>query len=462
MLQKLRSNPILKLIPLFLFFLSIIFLLPNTAFFFSGAESIVLDSGFYDFDPSLLIRNRVINLIILFGVLGVLFLVFKSLFGLMIAIPAIIFLLTSCWVFLIGFWLSFDHLLALYHSALFLTLLFYSRKQSNLLLGLIFILTIGSLLIDSLGTTLFLSVLFFGAVRQHKLSKTENYFWFILFLLSIGMIFTRFNVPSAWKTYLGIQSSDYLLFYGLVLMALWPFIGFIFAAFKDTISKWKKGDIWSIWMLTATFAAIISQSPAFILPVSLLVGKHVMDYDLEHYPYRHIIKYCSTFLWVIWFFLSILLMTGGHLFQSEGGFRMGFQLGFGIWVFGLISIIGMYGKHFYIMRLGLLGGNIWVTFTLFIILIPYFGNEFLLNKVWNMALKDKTSIALSVDQKYVEGLNYTVKSIQKRDFNSKKYLVTKSEIDKKLDSIIGYSQTWRKETLYFVDSLPLRSKKIKE
>ena len=462
MLQKLRSNPILKLIPFFLFFLSIIFLLPNTAFFFSGAESIVLDSGFYDFDPSLLIRHRIINLIILFGVLSVLFFVFKSLFGLKIAIPAIIFLLTSCWFFLIGFWLSFDHLLALYHSALFLTLIFYSKKQSNLLLGLVFILSIGALLIDALGTTLFISVLFFGAVRQQKFSKVENYFWFSLFLVSIGMIFTRFNVPGHWKTYLGIQSSDYVLFYGLVILALWPFTGFIFAAFKDAISKWKKGDIWSIWMLTATFAAIISQSPSFILPVSLLVGKHVMDYDLDNYPYKHIIKYWSTFLWVIWFFLSIILMSGGYFFESEGGFRMGFQLGFGIWVFGLISIIGMYGKHFYIMRLGLIGGNTWVTFSLFIILIPYFGNEFLLNKVWNMALKEKTSIVIMNNQKYVDGLNYTIKSIGKRNFKTNKYLVSKSEFPKSLDSIIGFSTNWKKENLYFVDSLQLRSNKIKK
>lgn len=462
MLQKLLTNPILKLIPFFLFFLFMVILLPNTAFFFSGAESMVLDSGYYDFDPSLIIRHRIINLILLFGILGVLFLVFKSLFGLKIAIPSIIFLLTSCWVFLIGYWLSFDHLLALYHSALFLTLLFYSRKQSQVLLGLIFILSIGALLIDTLGTTLFLSVLFFGAVRQQKLSKIENYFWFMLLLLSIGMILSRFNISGTWKTYLGIQSSDYLLFYGLVLMALWPFTGFIFAALKDAISKWKKGDVWSIWMLTTTFAAIISQSPSFILPVSLLVGKHVMDFDLENYPYKHIIKYWSTFLWVIWFFLSILLMTGGHLFQGEGGFRMGFQLGFGIWVFGLISIIGMYGKHFYIMRLGLLGGNIWVTFSLFIILIPYFGNEFLLNKVWKMALNEKSKIEITADKKRVEGLNYTLKSIGKKNFKTNKYLVSKREFPQSIDSINGFSTNWRKETWYFVDSLSSGSNKIKK
>ena len=462
MLLKFLSYPVVKLIPFLLFFLGMVFFLPNTAHFFSGAESNLLDSGFYQFDPNILIRYRMINLLILFGVLGALFFVCRALFGVQIALISSIILLTSSWVFLIGYWLSFDHLLGLYHSALILTLLFYTKKQSNILLGLVFILTIGSLLIDALGTTLFLSVLYFGALRQQKLSKFENYFWFPLFILSVGIIIFRFTSPSTWKTYLGIQSSDYVLFYGLVLMALWPFVGFIFAAMKDAISKWKKGDVWSIWMLTALFAGIISQSPAFILPAALLIGKHVADFDLENYPYKHIIKYWSTFLWVIWFFLSIFLMTGGHLFQSEGGFRMGFQLGFGIWLFGLISIVGMYGKHFFIMRLGLIGGNIWVTFSLFIILIPYFGNEFLLNNVWKFANTQKTNVEWSEKIPELKGLHYTLRSIQRRSFKINKIIIPGNGSQLPTDSIAGFSRYFKKETLFLTSRDSLRSDEIKQ
>jgi len=326
---------------------------------------------------------------------------------------------------------------------------------------LVFILTIGSLLIDALGTTLFLSVLYFGAIRQQKLSKIENYFWLSLFILSVGVIIFRFTSASTWKTYLGIQSSDYVLFYGLVLMALWPFVGFIFAAMKDAIKKWKKGDVWSIWMLTALFAGIISQSPSFILPAALLIGKHVVDFDLENYPYKHIIKYWSTFLWVIWFFLSIFLMTGGHLFQSEGGFRMGFQLGFGIWLFGLISIVGMYGKHFFIMRLGLIGGNIWVTFSLFIILIPYFGNDFLLNNVWKFANIQKTNIEWRDKTPKLEGFHYTIQSIQRLNFKSNKKIIKRTDSQIATDSINGFSTYFKKETLYLISADSLRSDEIK-
>lgn len=461
MLLKFLSHPIVKLVPFLLFFLSMVFFLPNTTHFFSGTESNLLDSGFYQFDPNILIRHRIINLLILFGVLGALFFVCRVLFGVQIALIGTIILLTSSWVFLIGYWLSFDHLLGLYHSALILTLLFYTKKQSNILLGLIFVLTLGSLLIDALGTTLFLSVLYFGAVRQQKLSKIENYFWLSLFILSVGVIIYRFSSVSTWKTYLGIQSSDYVLFYGLVLMSLWPFVGFIFAAMKDAIKKWKKGDIWSIWMLTALFAGIISQSPSFILPAALLIGKHVIDFDLENYPYKHIIKYWSTFLWVIWFFLSIILMTGGHLFQSEGGFRMGFQLGFGIWLFGLISIVGMYGKHFFIMRMGLIGGNIWLTFSLFMILLPYFGNDFLLNNVWKFAIKQKTNVEWRDITPKPEGFNYTLQSIQSKNFKSNKTIIKRTDSQIPTDSITGFSSFLKKETLYLISSDPLRSDEIK-
>lgn len=462
MLLKFLSHPIVKLVPFLLFFLSMVFFLPNTTYFFSGAESNLLDSGFYQFDPNILIRYRIINLLILFGVLGALFFVCRALFGVQIALIGTIILLTSSWVFLIGYWLSFDHLLGLYHSALILTLLFYTKKQSNILLGLIFVLTLGSLLIDALGTTLFLSVLYFGAVRQQKLSKIENYFWLSLFILSVGVIIYRFSSVSTWKTYLGIQSSDYVLFYGLVLMALWPFIGFIFAAMKDAIKKWKKGDIWSIWMLTALFAGIISQSPSFILPAALLIGKHVIDFDLENYPYKHIIKYWSTFLWVIWFFLSIFLMTGGHLFQSEGGFRMGFQLGFGIWLFGLISIVGMYGKHFFIMRMGLIGGNIWVTFSLFIILMPYFGNDFLLNNVWKFANTQKTNVEWKEKTFKLEGLNYTLQSIQRMNFKNNKTIIKRTDSQIPTDSINGFSSFFKKEIFYLISTDSLRSDEIKQ
>lgn len=461
MLLKFLSNPIVKLIPFLLFFLSMVFFLPNTTHFFSGAESKLLDSGFYQFDPNILIRYRIINLLILFGVLGALFFVCRVLFGVQIALIGSIILLTSSWVFLIGYWLSFDHLLGLYHTALILTLLFYTKKQSNILLGLVFILTMGSLLIDALGTTLFLSVLYFGAIRQQKLSKIENYFWLSIFILSVGVIIYRFTSASTWKTYLGIQSSDYVLFYGLVLMALWPFVGFIFAAMKDAIKKWKKGDVWSIWMLTALFAGIISQSPSFILPAALLIGKHVVDFDLENYPYKHIIKYWSTFLWVIWFFLSIFLMTGGHLFQSEGGFRMGFQLGFGIWLFGLISIVGMYGKHFFIMRLGLIGGNIWVTFSLFIILIPYFGNDFLLNNLWKFANTQKTNVEWRYKTPKLEGFHYTLQSIQRMNFKNNKTFIKRTDSQIPSDSINGFSNYFKKETLYLISADSLRSDEIK-
>jgi len=106
-----------------------VFFLPNTTHFFSGAESNLLDSGFYQFDPNIIIRYRIINLLILFGVLGALFFVCRALFGVQIALITSIILLTSSWVFLVGYWLSFDHLLGLYHTALINPSFLYKKAK---------------------------------------------------------------------------------------------------------------------------------------------------------------------------------------------------------------------------------------------------------------------------------------------------------------------------------------------
>jgi hypothetical protein len=154
-------------------------------------------------------------------------------------------------------------------------------------------------------------------------------------------------------------------------------------------------------------------------------------------------------------------MTGGHLFQSEGGFRMGFQLGFGIWLFGLISIVGMYGKHFFIMRMGLIGGNIWLTFSLFMILLPYFGNDFLLNNVWKFAIKQKTNVEWRDITPKPEGFNYTLQSIQRKNFKSNKTIIKRTDSQIPTDSITGFSSFLKKEILYLISSDTLRSDEIK-
>ena len=141
---------------------------------------------------------------------------------------------------------------------------------------------------------------------------------------------------------------------------------------------------------------------------------------------------------------------------------MGFQLGFGIWLFGLISIVGMYGKHFFIMRLGLIGGNIWVTFSLFLILIPYFGNEFLLNNVWKFANTQKTKIEIIDKTTKMEGLSYTLKSIQRLNYNSNTIVIPRKGSQLPTDSIDGFSRYFKKETLYFISIDSLRSDEINQ
>jgi hypothetical protein len=113
------------------------------------------------------------------------------------------------------------------------------------------------------------------------------------------------------------------------------------------------------------------------------------------------------------------------------------------------------------MRMGLIGGNIWVTFSLFIILIPYFGNDFLLNNVWKFANTQKTIVEWRDKTPKLEGLHYTLQSIQRLNFNNHKIIIKRTDSQIATDSINGFSTYFKKETLYLISADSLRSDEIK-
>jgi len=114
------------------------------------------------------------------------------------------------------------------------------------------------------------------------------------------------------------------------------------------------------------------------------------------------------------------------------------------------------------MRLGLIGGNIWVTLSLFIILIPYFGKEFLLNNVWKFANRQKTKIEILDKTTKMEGLSYTLQSIQRLNYNSNTIIIPGKGSLLPTDSVDGFSRYFKKEILYFISSDSLRSDEIKQ
>jgi hypothetical protein len=114
------------------------------------------------------------------------------------------------------------------------------------------------------------------------------------------------------------------------------------------------------------------------------------------------------------------------------------------------------------MRLGLIGGNIWVTFSLFIILIPYFGNDFLLNNVWKFANRQKTNVEIIDKTSKMEGLTYTLQSIQQLNYNSNTIIIPKKGSQLPTDSIDGFSRYFKKQTLYFISIDSLSSDEINQ
>ncbi|MEY4030602.1 MAG: hypothetical protein RJA90_1865, partial [Bacteroidota bacterium] len=73
-------------------------------------------------------------------------------------------------------------------------------------------------------------------------------------------------------------------------------------------------------------------------------------------------------------------------------------------------------------------------------LIPYFGNEFLLNNVWKFANRQKTNVEIIDKTSKMEGLTYTLQSIQQLNYNSNTIIILKKGSQLPSDSIDGFSR----------------------
>lgn len=444
-----RSRLFLQLLPTFIFSLVFIACLPVEPLFLPGAESSLLDSGYFGFHPTGLGLLRQGHLLL--GLLALLGLAFALLpvFGFDIARAAGTLSLSSGWLFLLGHTLTFDLLLACYHTGLFLILLIAWKKPGNLWWLLALVLALGSLLIDDVGTTLFLSILFLGTTRLREKGKVIPLFGWGLLLVCLAGVAYRWVHPSTYETVVGFQAGNYLLFYGLLLMLTWPLLGFLPAVLKDSLGKWKRADPWSMWLLSAFFGGLVAQSPVSWLAFALLVCRHMVDFDAAEYPFRPLVRYWSAFIWVVSFFLFLFLLTFGHFFQSAGGFRAAFQAGFGIWLAGLLSLAGMYGNWPLLRKVGLLGGNAWVGVGFLYIILPLVHSESLLFQLWDRTTKQKSGWELvKLSQGEIPpGVKYVIQSANSQFSKTTPLILEKSE-QPAWDSIQGLAPDFRQRTWY--------------
>jgi hypothetical protein len=85
-----------------------------------------------------------------------------------------------------------------------------------------------------------------------------------------------------------------------------------------------------------------------------------------------------------------------------------------------------------------------------------------LNNVWKFANTQKTNVEWRDKTPKLEGLHYTLQSIQRMNFKNNKIIIKRTDSQIPTDSINGFSSYFKKETLYFISSDSLRSNEIKQ
>lgn len=237
-----------------------------------------------------------------------------------------------------------------------LGMLAYLKKPSSsyriLVYGAIFL----SVWLDPLSSLVLVLVISLGLTFLHPRGRLfmALHPWAALglALLAIGAAGRLDWTPDFF--YLGWGRMSFGRFAGWTVWSQLPLLGFLGAGLWDSIRKAGKKEEWAIVQLVVFIGALLAQSPAVLLPISLWVGRHLNDYFLKAYPHANVVKTIQLLHLVGFFFLATLLMLGGFWQFRGTGFRAGMALSATYWMLSLVGVIGLYGYN----RRFVLGGTI--------------------------------------------------------------------------------------------------------
>ena len=254
-------------------------------------------------------------------------------------------------------WLFFGQTLILMGMLAFL------KKPSALYRLITYVGILLATWLDPFSTIILVMVSSLGFVFFHPNGK--SYFslhpWAILGLAMLALWATESLHWSSETFYLGWGRSSWGQFSLWMVISQLPFLGFFVAGVWDSIQKARKKEEWSILQLVLLLAAWSAQSPAILIPISLLIGKHLNDYFLKNYPHGNIIKTVQLLHLVGFFFLATLLMLGGFWQYRGTGFRAGMAFSAVYWMLSFAGVIGLYGYNRRFVLAGLILSGVLAT-----------------------------------------------------------------------------------------------------
>jgi len=275
------------------------------------------------------------------------FLLGRRVFGITIALYALLVMLAGFWIVTLAKFGSGDAWLLAFQLTGMLSIILFLKKPGATYRLLTYAMILLSVWVDAFSSSLLFVLFPLVLTTLHPQGKRliALHAWFFA-AASVGLLYIAGVLE--WMPdiqYIGWGRMSWGRFVTFLLLSNLPFLGFFFAGLWDSIQKARKGEELSIILLSWIVVGIALQSPAVIGGVALLTGKHMHDYFLKNYPHGSIIKVTMLLHLISFFFVALVLMLGGF-FQFRGiGFRSAMAFSAVYWMMSLVAVIGLYGYN---------------------------------------------------------------------------------------------------------------------
>ncbi len=251
-------------------------------------------------------------------------------------------------------------------------------KQPTLQWRLLFYALLGlAVWIQPLETILFISLNTVGLYFFHPQRRSLIQLNPVAGLLGPALLFYLTGVLD-WKSetaYWSIASSGYLKFIGVSLLGWLPFLGFVLGGIREMVNKWKRKEELTIVLGVGMISAVIGHAIVFHGILAMIVGRQMIMYFNERFPYRAFVKTGAILHLVAAFTVAVVLTIYNFLEFRAAGFRSSLAVTTGYWMPAFMAVIGLYGINKRYVVVGTIWGGLLATFLFYVQFMPLIENR---------------------------------------------------------------------------------------
>lgn len=181
-------------------------------------------------------------------------------------------------------------------------------------------------------------------VLKRQLAKP---FTLIFAVFAISLLLGKFMgglISHRSFLYFDFVNLGHLKFFLLSLLGLAPFIGFTFAALRDLVYKFRRGEELAVLIGIGLLGSFLTLSLVFPFLLIFLTAKQLeLYFREENYPWQNWVKTAQVLHLITVFMVVVLALLGGFIQFQTDGFRavLGFSAAY--WMFSFVGVIGLYG-----------------------------------------------------------------------------------------------------------------------